>query len=84
MRTEIFTQWFDYFLHYVKPFEEDPVLLILDGHLSHTKNLDVILKVRKNYVTILCLPPHCTHKLQPLEIGMMYPLSVYHNQVLEK
>lgn len=84
MKLEVFTQWFEHFLRHTKPSEEDPVMLILDGHLSHTKNLDVILKARANHVTIVCLPPHCTHKMQPLDVSVMYPLSVYHNQSLEK
>lgn len=84
MKLEVFSQWFNHFLAQVKPSKDDPVLLVLDGHLSHTKNLGVILKARENHVTILCLPPHCTHKLQPLDVGVMYPLSVYHNQSLEK
>lgn len=84
MKLDVFSQWFDHFLSHAKPTAEDPALLILDGHLSHTKNLDVVLKARDNHVTILCLPPHCTHKLQPLDVGVMYPLSVYHNQALEK
>lgn len=84
MRLEVFAEWFDHFLRHVKPTEDDPALLILDGHLSHTKNLEVIQKARENYVTILCLPPHCTHKLQPLDVGVMFSLSTYHNQALEK
>ncbi|CAH1985659.1 unnamed protein product [Acanthoscelides obtectus] len=84
MNIEVFSQWFDHFLSHTKPSTEDPILLILDGHLSHTRNLDVIIKARENNVTILCLPPHCTHKLQPLDVGVMFPLSVYHNQALER
>ncbi|XP_015435159.1 PREDICTED: uncharacterized protein LOC107190790 [Dufourea novaeangliae] len=84
MKLEVFAQWFEHFLTHAKPSAEDPALLILDGHLSHTKNLGVILKARQHNATILCLPPHCTHKLQPLDVGVMYPLSVYHNQALEK
>ncbi|KAJ8959213.1 hypothetical protein NQ318_022475 [Aromia moschata] len=63
--------------------QEDPVLLILDGHLSHTKNLDVILKARENFVTLLCLPPYTTHKLQPLDVGVMFPFNTYMDQALE-
>lgn len=84
MRLEVFSAWFDHFLSFVKPSKDDPALLILDGHLSHTKNLDVIEKARANYVTILCLPPHCSHKLQPLDVGVMFPLSIYTDQALEK
>ncbi|KAJ8937708.1 hypothetical protein NQ318_010173 [Aromia moschata] len=63
--------------------QEDTVLLILDGHLSHTKNLDVILKARENFVTLLCLPPHITHKLQPLDVGVMLLFNAYMDQALE-
>ncbi|KAJ8962892.1 hypothetical protein NQ318_001302 [Aromia moschata] len=63
--------------------QEDPVLLILDGHLSHTKNIDVILKARENFVTLLCLPPYTTHKLQPLDVGVMFPFNAYMDQALE-
>ncbi|XP_050301512.1 uncharacterized protein LOC126739756 [Anthonomus grandis grandis] len=78
MRTEVFKQWFTHFVSFVKPSKDAPVLLILDKHLSHTRNLNVILRARENLtVTILCLPPHCTHKLQSLDVAVMGPLSVY-------
>ncbi|CAF4935193.1 unnamed protein product [Pieris macdunnoughi] len=84
MKLGVFEQWFDHFLTHVKPSKDDPAMLILDGHLSHTKNLNVVLKAREKHVLIICLPPHCTHKLQPLDVAVMYPLSIYYNQALEK
>jgi hypothetical protein len=84
MKVEVFVAWFDHFLSFIKPSQEDPALLILDGHLSHTKNLSVIEKARSNFVTILCLPPHTTHKLQPLGVSFMYLLNHYHDKALEK
>lgn len=83
MTVEVFSLWFDHFLSHVKPTAEDPALLILDGHKSHTKNLYVIEQARKNHVTLLCLPPHTSHKLQPLDVGVMYPLSRYLDLALE-
>ena len=47
IQTDIFTKWFDHFVHFVKPSADDPVLLIVDGHYSHTKNLYVVDKARK-------------------------------------
>jgi len=44
IKTDIFTKWFHHFVHFVKPSADDPVLLIVDGHYSHTKNLDVVYK----------------------------------------
>nr|CAI5849892.1 unnamed protein product [Callosobruchus analis] len=61
IQTSLFTKWFEHFLEHVKPSEGSPVLLILDGHYSHTKNIDVIELARQHHVTILSLPPHCTH-----------------------
>lgn len=53
VQSYIFTEWFSHFIEHTKPTSESPVLLILDGHFSHTRNLDVILKAKDNYVTIL-------------------------------
>jgi hypothetical protein len=33
----VFPKWFDNFVHFIKPSADDPVLLIADGHYSHTK-----------------------------------------------
>ena len=32
IQTDIFTKWFDHFVHFIKLLEDDPVLLIVDGH----------------------------------------------------
>lgn len=40
--SQIFYDWFKKFVETVKPTKEKPVLLLLDGHASHTKNLDLI------------------------------------------
>jgi len=68
---DFFSQWYDHFLNFVQPKSRpEPVLLILDGHSSHTKNLEMILKARKNNCILLSLPRHCTHKLQPLDVSL--------------
>lgn len=70
-----FIKWFDHFLQHTRPSAENPVMLILDGHATHTKNLVVLEKAQKNYVTIISLPPHCSHRLQPLDVSYMSPLK---------
>jgi hypothetical protein len=32
IQTDIFTEWFHNFVHFIKPSADDPVLLIVDGH----------------------------------------------------
>lgn len=69
---ELFSKWFDHFLSWSQPrHRPQHVVLIMDGHGSHTKNLDVITKARENNVILIALPSHCTHKLQPLDIAFL-------------
>ncbi|XP_072400263.1 uncharacterized protein [Diabrotica undecimpunctata] len=74
---EIFVKWLQQFILFSKTTKEHPVLLLLDGHTSHTKNLAAIDLARDNGVLMLCFPPHCSHKIQPLGVAFMKPLSLY-------
>ncbi|KAJ8972235.1 hypothetical protein NQ317_017559 [Molorchus minor] len=84
MQKEIFLSWFDQFISFSKPSKEHPVLLLLDGHTTHTKNLDVIDKAREKGVVLLCFPPHTTHRLQPLDVSFMAPLSTYYSSEVQR
>lgn len=84
IQTETFTLWFRHFMKHVKPTMDDPVVLVLDGHFSHTRNLEVINLGRQNHVNILCIPPHATNKMQPLDLSFMSPLKTYYAQEIEQ
>ena len=71
MTTEVFASWFD---HFIAVVEERPLLLILDGHITHT-SLSVIEKAIDENVTILKLPPHSTDLLQPLDVACFAPIK---------
>jgi hypothetical protein len=77
---EIFMEWFEHFVSVTKPSASDPVLLIVDGHTSHTRNLPLIVKARECHVALMCLPPHSTHKFQPLNKTFMAPLKHYNGE----
>ena len=53
---------------------ERPVLLILDGHRSHI-GYEVRRLAQANGVHLLKLPPHTTHLLQPLDVGVFNHLK---------
>jgi hypothetical protein len=56
-------------------------LLIVDGHSSHV-NLKFIEWADNNRILVLILPPHSTHRLQPLDVGLFSPLATaYSNQI---
>lgn len=55
--------------------EDDYRLLLLDGHNSHVSENFVEFCWEKKIVP-LCLPPHSTHLLQPLDVGVFLPLAM--------
>lgn len=81
---EIFFLWLQHFIESVKPSPEKKVLLLLDGHASHTKNLEAITHAKRHGVVILSFPAHTTHKLQPLDVSFFKPLSLYYIDETEK
>lgn len=52
----------------------DPIVLIMDGHGSHDTERLIKLALANN-ITILILPLHTTHKLQPLDVGVFSPFQ---------
>jgi hypothetical protein len=59
------------------------VLLLLDGYASHTKNLEAIKITHEAGVIMLRFPPHCSHRLLPLDVSFYGPLSTAYNQVMD-
>ncbi|XP_022834564.1 uncharacterized protein LOC111362220 [Spodoptera litura] len=54
--------------------KENPILLLLDNHESHT-SIDAINYCRNNGIACLSFPPLTTHRLQPLDVGVFGPLK---------
>lgn len=78
MTTEIFVQWLKHFISYSHPTQEFPVLLLMDNHISHV-SIEAKKLARENNVCLLTLPPHTSHKLQPLDRTVYGPLKSYYN-----
>ena len=58
-------------------------LLILDGHSSHV-NWRFIDICDQNYIILGILPPHSTHRLQPLDLRIFSPLSIAYSNEIDK
>ena len=84
IQSEIFSHWFLHFIKHRKPTKEDPVSLVMEGHCSHTRILEVITLARENHVDIIYLPPHRNHKMQPLDKALMGSLKTFYCQEIEK
>lgn len=53
---------------------ESPALIILDNNKTHITN-NVVLYARENNIMILTFPPHCSHRLQPLDVTVFGPFK---------
>ena len=72
-------EWFqNVFLKECGP--ERPQLLIVGSHCSH-EPLELLEMARKENITLLSLPSHCTHHLQPWDKSMFAPLKNKYNQL---
>nr|XP_049694743.1 uncharacterized protein LOC126054214 [Helicoverpa armigera] len=71
-----FLQFMKHFISYVKPSKDSPVLLLVDNHCSHL-SLPVLDLAKDNGVVMLSYPPHCSHKLQPLDVSVFGPFKKY-------
>ncbi|CAH2008014.1 unnamed protein product [Acanthoscelides obtectus] len=83
MNTDLFVIWLRHFCDFVKPSETDPVVLIMDNHTSHC-SLETILFSRSHFITLLTLPPHASHKIQPLDKGFFFPLKTAFSNECDK
>jgi hypothetical protein len=57
-------------------------LLILDGHESH-QSLEFQELCKENNIYTLCMPPHSSHLLQPLDVGCFSPLKRAYSREVE-
>ncbi|XP_033747537.1 uncharacterized protein LOC117332656 [Pecten maximus] len=71
--TDLFQRWFEnVFLVYAP--KARPLILTMDNHESHL-SIETIKLARENHIELLCLPPHTTHILQPLDVGLFRPIK---------
>ncbi|USP82162.1 hypothetical protein yc1106_09436 [Curvularia clavata] len=72
--------------HFVKHTDGKVVgarrLLILDGHESH-QSLEFQELCKENNIYTLCMPPHSSHLLQPLDVGCFSPLKRAYSREVE-
>src|SRR5947199_5347512 len=68
---------------YSRPSKDgDYRLLLLDGHNSHV-TADFIQFAIDKRIILLCFPPHTTHLLQPLDVGVFGPYQHYYGRAVD-
>lgn len=83
MNVELFTdEYLSFFISNTRCSKEHPILLLLDNHSSHV-SLKAVEVCKSNGIHLLTLPPHCSHKLQPLDRCIYGPLKTYFSQAMD-
>lgn len=80
---ECFLVWLKHFIRSVKPSKMRRHVLVLDGHHSH-KCLEALELASENGVDIITLPPHTTHRLQPLDVAWFKSLKSSYNSEADR
>ena len=58
-------------------------LLWVDGHNSHV-NIRFLDACHARKILVAVYPPHATHRLQPLDVSIFRPLSIFYSQNLDR
>jgi hypothetical protein len=74
MVAEKFLVFLQHFVTNVRPSASNTILLLLDNHASHLA-IEVIDYAKAHGIVLLSFPPHCSHKLQPLDRSVFGPLK---------
>lgn len=82
MNSELFPEVLQHFVKVTASTKDNPSLLIVDNHDSHL--VPAVLNIAKdNGVTLLTIPPHSSHRLQPLDVAVFGPLQTYYNAAMD-
>lgn len=82
MNSEKFVEVIQHFVKHTQSSAETPTLLIMDNHESHLC-IEALDLCKANGVTVLTIPPHCTNKLQPLDVGLLKPFNTFYNSAVD-
>ncbi|GBN33653.1 hypothetical protein AVEN_250683-1 [Araneus ventricosus] len=74
MTESSFLKYMKHFVCNVKCSKENPCLVLIDNHNSHLSS-DVLDYCKNHGITLLSFPPHCSHRLQPLDRSVNGPLK---------
>lgn len=84
MTANLFTIWCLHFVSEMSRYrqqvlkeyglENRTITLIVDGHGSRI-NFNAAYILRQNNIKLICLPPHCTHAIQPFDLSLASPIK---------
>lgn len=83
MNSDLFTnEYLPFFVKQSRCSPESSALLILDNHSSHV-SLTPVEYCKASGIVLLTLPPHTSHKLQPLDRCLYEPLKRHFSKAMD-
>ena len=82
MQATDFRAYIEHFAKHSRPSKEHSVLLLLDNPNSHL-DVGVIDFCKQQGIVLFSFPPHCSHRLQPLDRGVYGPLKKFVNSACD-
>ena len=74
INNEMFLASLQNFVKFTKASITNRQLLLLDNHSSHL-DFHVVQYCKANGITMLTFPPHCSHRIQPLDVSVFGPFK---------
>ena len=78
MNSELFPLVLNHFIKHMNVSKDNPAILLMDNHESHV-TLQTIDLARENGLVILSFLPHCSHRMQPLDVSICGTFKRYYN-----
>jgi len=82
MTSEAFVKYLQHVAAHTRPSKDDPILMILDNHASHI-GLQAVEFCRDSGIMMVSIPPHCSHRLQPLDVSFFAALKTYYSRACD-
>ncbi|KAF2889954.1 hypothetical protein ILUMI_16219 [Ignelater luminosus] len=76
MTLELFPEVLKHIVNHTYCSAVNKILLLVDNHESHI-SVEAIRYYKSNEITLLSFPPHTTHRLQPLDVGIYAPFKTH-------
>ncbi|GBP61960.1 hypothetical protein EVAR_45017_1 [Eumeta japonica] len=79
MEEDQYLEFLRHFQHYTRASRSNNVLLLLENHASHISIKALNYSKDNSIIVLFPFPPHCSHKLQPLDRSVYGPLKKFVN-----
>ncbi|KAJ8343529.1 hypothetical protein SKAU_G00308580 [Synaphobranchus kaupii] len=82
MNEDTWPEFLDHLIEHTQCTPDRPMLLILDNLKAHI-SLKAVEKAKSNGIVLLTLPPHTSHRMQPLDVTVYGPFKTLYSRALD-